>query len=169
MTVRLRYVLHETKLTQRMLDTLADGYQKPAHLVEAPWIRRVGMDDVPWLLSLAYKRYGAFDPGWVLLRLAEAMSRKHDWLVARSARAFVIANLFLPPWRECQPECNIVVLCAEPGAVWDAVRVARYSVEWAKEKGCLHWWLGSETSYDISPIAKRIGASQAMPRFRMDF
>lgn len=150
-----------------MLDSLPQTRMGHPGVPPPPAIRRVVLNDLPWLLSVAYQRYGAYDPGPILTRLAEMMQRP-DWLVMRSAHAFAISNLFVPAWRtQAEPECNVVILCAEPGGVWDAVRVLRESVRWARQKGCTAWWFGSETEVDISAIARRVGGVKALPRYRI--
>ena len=139
-----------------------DGGTVPRNL-----LREATADDVPWIMSLGYSRYGPYDPGPVLSHIIHLIRSDHA-LFIRNDRAFAIGTLFVPPWRLTPPECNVLMLCSEPGAVWDAVRCLRRVVSWAKDKGCIKCWFGSETEYDISAVAKRVGGVQEQPRFRID-
>jgi len=130
-------------------------------------VRRVAVDDLPWAMSLGYRRYGAYDPGKTLLYLAEVLSAPQA-LFIRTDDAFLLAAIITPVWRSDGPECNVLALCSEPGAHWQAIRLLRRSVGWAKERGCRSWWFASETHYDISALAKRVGAVVAHPRYRID-
>jgi hypothetical protein len=135
---------------------------------DAREIRALTVDDVPWLMSLAYKRYGPYEPGKILVYLLETL-RNRDALCLRTGRAFMIAGLIMPIWRTENPECNIIALCAEEGAHWEAVKLLRRSVDWARERQCRKWWFGSETKHDISALAKRVGGTECRPRYEIEF
>ena len=56
-----------------------------------------------------------------------------------------------------------MAICAEEGHHWDAIKLLRASLEWAKEQGHKRWLLSSsETDHPIGKLAERIGA-QALP------
>src|SRR5215475_8211559 len=92
--------------------------------------RELTVNDLPWCLSLGHRRYGNYDPGGALSFLA-AIFRSPDALCIRTANAFLIASHVVgPPWRPDEPECHVMVLCAEVGAHWEAARLLRRSVAW---------------------------------------
>ena len=82
---------------------------------QASGLRRIILDDIPWMLSLAYERYGPYDPGGVLLFLLQA-HKSPDMLLLRTAQAFLVANRVAPPWWPKRFECHVMGLCAKAGA-----------------------------------------------------
>ena len=130
-------------------------------------LRRVAPDDVPWVLSLAYKRYRSYDPGKTLLWLLNVM-RNDRALAIRSENAFVISHITTTAWWPDEPECHVAFTCAAEGHHWEAVRLLRQSIGWAREKGCVRWWFSSETDVDVEALALRVGARPAVMRYLID-
>jgi hypothetical protein len=157
----LRIILHHTKLTPAMLDTIDPSLKRTPSRY-----RVANVEDIPWMLSVGYRVYGPYDPGPVLTYLV-ALLRNNDAQILRTDKAISVATLFKPPWSSV-PECNVVALCAIDGAVWDAVRLLKATIIWARARGCAKWWFGSETNTDISAIAKRVGGVRILPRYRID-
>jgi len=130
--------------------------------------RDLTFDDMPWVLSLAHKRYPTFDPGGALRFLAIVIPAPQA-LTIRSEGAFLIAShVAAPPWYPDQPECHVMALCAEAGAHWEAARLMRRSVAWAREQGCVRWRFHSETEHLIGALAERVGARKDSPRYVID-
>jgi hypothetical protein len=119
------------------------------------------------VLSLSSERYRHFDPGRTLLWLM-ATVQSPTALCLRTDRAFLIQNIITPAWHPREPEAHVLFLCAEPKAHWDAMRLVKESVRWAKEKGCLRWWICSETENSIEALARRMGAEPAVMRYKLD-
>lgn len=122
--------------------------------------------DLPWVMSLAYRRYGPYDPGKVLRFLVSAIDDPKG-LLLRSDEAFLIASAYEPMWSNT-PECNVLFLCAEEGAHWQTISLLQTSIDWARAKACCKWWLGSETESDIGALAKRVGAEPTWPRYKLE-
>jgi hypothetical protein len=87
------------------------------------------------------------------------------FLPLRSDNAFLIAMLSTTPWSPASPECNVALVCAEEGAMWEAVMLLRASIEWAKRRKCCLWRLSSETDFDLEPIALKLGAKERHTRY----
>ena len=87
------------------------------------------------------------------------------FLPIRSDHAFLIAMLSTTPWTPATPECNVVLVCAEEGRMWEAIMLLRASQEWADRRLCSLWRLSSETDFDIGPIAHKLGATEANVRY----
>jgi hypothetical protein len=98
----------------------------------------------------------------------DVIQRQPNTLVIRTQRAYLISNILTPAWHPQEPECHVLFLCAEPKAHWDAMRLVRENVRWAREKGCVRWWICSETEHSIEAFAKRMGAAAALTRYRLD-
>lgn len=120
-------------------------------------IRAITADDVPWGMSLAHRRYESFDPGGALIAIGQAMSLKTA-LAIRSDHGFLVANITRYGWWPDRRNCHVLWLCVEEGHPWDACKLLRASVEWAKAEGCKRWWLTSETEHAVASLAERIGA-----------
>lgn len=78
-------------------------------------------------------------------------------LAIRTDRAFLVAVLS-PVYFWSRIAAQNMILVAEPGAIWDAVRLARRARDWAAERGAVKYCLAAETGIDLGPIARRIGA-----------
>jgi len=139
------------------------------HDLLRPAYRKVVADDIPWMLSLAHERYGAFDPGGALSFLLQALNSPLTLLLRSCARdAFLIAATVTPPWYPTATECHVMVLCAKPGAHWQAIKLLRGSVEWARLRKCVRWRFHSETQHDVAALCRRIGATPDSPRYVID-
>jgi hypothetical protein len=86
------------------------------------------------------------------------------FLPIRTDDAFLIAMLSTTPWMPSVPECNVGMVCADDGAVWQAVTLLRASIEWARRRKCSIWRLSSDTDYDLTPIALKLGARELSVR-----
>ncbi|HEX3525154.1 MAG TPA: hypothetical protein VHT52_24080 [Stellaceae bacterium] len=89
------------------------------------------------------------------------------FLPQRTANAFLISMISVKPWTPADYECNVAALCADDGALWEAMKLIRWSVEWARLRKCTTWSMMSDTDYDFTMLARRIGATEASPRFQM--
>jgi hypothetical protein len=138
-------------------------------LVSELELRRVRANDLPWLLSLAYRRYRSFDPGKTLAWLFEVMNSPKG-LVIRSDDACVIAVITVSPWHTPEErECHIVFCFAEQNKHWQACRLLRQSQQWARSQDCRLWRFHSDTLHDVSPLAEYIGAKICTPRYMVEF
>jgi hypothetical protein len=87
------------------------------------------------------------------------------FLPIRSDHAFLIGMLSTTPWCPQTPECNVALVCAEEGKMWQAMMLIRISIEWAKRRKCSLWRLSSETDFDLQPIALKVGAKELNVRY----
>lgn len=87
------------------------------------------------------------------------------FLPIRTDNAFMIAMLSTTPWVPQTPECNVALVCADDGCMWEAVMLLRASIEWAKRRKCSLWRLSSETDFDLEPIALKLGARERSVRY----
>lgn len=128
---------------------------------------KVAINDLPWLLSLANERYRRFDPGRTLMWLVDTIKNEY-MLASRTTDAFCITSMLTPAWHPKEPEAHVLFLCAAEGAHWQAMSLLRESVAWARGKGCVRYWLSSETEHSIEALAKRVGAEPAVTRYKLD-
>jgi len=82
----------------------------------------------------------------------------------RTDRAFMISMLNVLPWKPGDPEVNVMAVCAEPDAGMDVFRLARASIEWGRKRKAWRWYIVGETSFDLEPIARRVGSTGHMKR-----
>lgn len=128
-------------------------------------------EDIPWALALAKRRYGA---RWDYLA-AEGWFRQivlkqpMVFLPIRAADAFLIAMINVLPWLPSEWETNVIMFVADKGAMWQALGLARASIAWARQRKCTEWRISSETAHELGPIAKRLGAEDLSPRYRVRF
>jgi hypothetical protein len=150
--------VHQFPRTQRAEPSRADF--RPRLITE---------DDIGWMLELGDRRYPSrYD------RLATEMWFRNIvlkgpmmFLPIRSDHAFCIAMLSTTPWTPHTPECNVTLVCADNGKMWEAVMLLRASIEWARRRKCSLWRLTSETDFDLEPIALKLGATEANVRWQL--
>jgi hypothetical protein len=124
-------------------------------------------DDVPWLYHLMRKKYSQrYDAvtteGWYRnLVLKQPMV----YLPQRTANAFCISMLTFVPWLPAEYECTVVCVCADDGAMWEAVKLIRSAIEWARKRKCMYFRMSSDTDTDLAAFARRLGAEEISPRF----
>ena len=134
---------------------------------KATELRRVKIDDLPFVLSLGYERYPPFDPGRMLSWLAATLQNPQA-LAIRTDHAFLIGSIAIPVGQPKDRGFHVLYVCAAEGHHWETVRLLRDSISWARGSGCMEWWVSSETAVDIEPLAKRVGAKPRVMRYRLD-
>jgi len=132
-----------------------------------PWL--LSENDLPWLFFLGKKKYGtewdeATTEGWFRNIVLKSPLMFH---AVRTANAFCISMISVLPWLPSDFECNIVFICADDGAGWEAMKLMRDSIVWARKRKCVRWKLASDTEVDMYAIARRLGATEVSPRFTL--
>lgn len=138
----------------------------PSHLSILVGIRLLTEDDIPWVYDVSVRKYPHYDAvtteGWyrnVVLKTPLL------FLPQRTDNAFCISMLSFTPWLPASSECLVVFICADDGAHWEALKLMRASIEWARKRGCKFWRVSSDTDSDLTMFARRIGATEISPRF----
>lgn len=131
--------------------------------------RLITEEDLLWVVWLGRKRYPKnYDPpgaeGWLR---NQVLKNPLMFLPMRTRNAFCISLISVKPWTPTENECNVAAICADDGAMWEAMKLIRWSVEWARNRKCTLWSMMSDTQYDFSALAQRIGATEAAPRYQM--
>lgn len=130
--------------------------------------RKCTVDDLPWILSLAHRRYTKTpDPGTSLSWLVRCLQTPLA-LVIRSEGAFCTAIIETQAWWPGEPECHIAVLVADKGHHWEAITLLKTTISWARANGCARWYLSSETDFDFEMLARRVGAKPGVMKYRLD-
>lgn len=130
---------------------------------------KVEVADLPWVLSLGYECYGPYDPGGVLQFLLGAINNPNILAIrSEDKNAALAAHINIPPWYPKSPECNVLLVCARKGSHWQAVKLLRESVAWARLRGCVIWRFHSDSVHDVGALAKRVGARNDTARYIMD-
>ena len=122
--------------------------------------RLIREECVPWMVALAHRRY----PNNFDIQSAEmwfrniVLKQPMVFCPIRTDHAFCVAMVSANPWLPAELHSHIAMVCAEDGKMWDAMLLLRESLAWAKRRGCVDWRLGSETLFELAPMAKRVGA-----------
>ena len=123
---------------------------------------------MPWLQTLFKKRYPKHDALTTERWFRSVVCRDALNLYAvRTDGAFLVAMNTVLPWTPSEPEVNVVCICADDNAGWQVIRLLRASIEWAHHRNAAKWRLTSDTSYDVWPLAERVGASHVRPRYEI--
>jgi hypothetical protein len=85
----------------------------------------------------------------------------------RTDHAFTISTLHIWPWLPSEYECHMMMICADDDAMWEVVTLLRATIEYARKRKCVCWRVTSETDFDLTPIAQRLGAREESPRFTL--
>jgi hypothetical protein len=83
----------------------------------------------------------------------------------RTDHAFMVTLISLLPWLPGEPEASVVMLCAENDRIWDSIKLARASFDWAVRRNCWRWGFTSDTTFDLGPLARRLGIAERFPRY----
>ena len=127
-------------------------------------------DDIGWLAYLCKKRYShRYDQFGTENWFRNVVLKQPGlFLPIRTQNAFSIALIAYIPWTPAEIECNMAFVCADDGAMWEALKLMRASIEWARLRRCKKWRMSSDTEYDFSAIARRLGATELSPRFTLE-
>lgn len=138
-------------------------------LVDTP--RVMTEDDLPWLNYLCRKRYSyIYDPESTEAWFRNIVLKSPLMFYAiRTNDAFVITMLSIVPWLPNTVESNVIFICADDGALWQAMTLLRCSIAWSRRRQCTLWRVSSDTDYDLRPLARRLGATELTPRFILRF
>lgn len=140
-----------------------------AVLVDQP--RLMGEADLDWLTYLCKKRYShAYDSDSTAAWFTNIVLKSPLMFYAiRSQDAFCISMLSITPWIPNSIECNVVFICADDDCMWQALRLLRCSIDWARRRKCTLWRISSDTDYDLRLLALRVGARELSPRYVLKF
>ena len=135
--------------------------------VVAKYHRIVVENDIPWMVNLAARRY----PRNYDIEAAEMWMRNivlkqpMVFYPIRTDHAFMVTLISLLPWLPGEPEASVVMLCAEDDRIWDSIKLARASFDWAVRRNCWRWGFTSDTTFDLGPLARRLGIAERFPRY----
>lgn len=123
--------------------------------------------DIYWVVWLGRKRYPHnYDPvgaeGWLRNNV---LKQPLMFFAQRTQNAFCVSMISLKPWTPTESECHVAAICADDGAMFEALKLVRWSIEWAKSRKCVSWAISSDTEYDFEMLARRVGAETISPRF----
>lgn len=127
--------------------------------------------DIPWLNYLCKKKYSnrydsSTTENWFRNIVLKSPLTFH---AIRTQNAFLIDMLSVMPWLPAEPENIVVFVCADDGASWEALKLLRDSIAWARSRRCAIWRLSSDTETDLVAIAKRLGVTEISPRYCIRF
>lgn len=127
-------------------------------------------DDLPWLHYLFGKRYPRrYDQDTTERWFKQAViTNPLNFYAARTDDAFLVALVAVLPWIPSEPEVNVVGVCAEEDSAWQVVRLLRASIDWSIKRNAARWRISTDTGYDLSSMALRVGARQIRPRYEID-
>jgi hypothetical protein len=136
-------------------------------------MRHMTRDDLPWAYALCKRRYSSrFDADTTAAWFQNiVLSNPLQFLAIRSDHAFVIAHLEAMPWTAFELEVSVMFTCCEEGCrtgIWEALNLHKQSMEWGKRRKAVRWHLWSDTSFDLGPLAARLGCEQASSRYIKD-
>src|SRR5215469_1877212 len=123
--------------------------------------------DFDWLNYLCKKRYShKYDSDTTAAWFKNVVLKSPLMFFAcRTQDAFAITLISITPWLPNSIEANLVFVCADDGCMWQAIRLLRSSIDWAKRRECSLWRMSSDTDYDLTPLANRLGVTELSPRF----
>jgi hypothetical protein len=151
------------------IPVLVDEFAPDAGVLMEPWL--LTENDLPWLIFLCKKKYESrYDPisteQWFRNIVLKSPLM---FLPVRMPNSFMICMLSTLPWIPSEFDCNVVFICADDGHMWEAMKLLRHSIEWAKKRKCKRWRLCSDTETDLTMMARRVGAWEISPRYTIEF
>jgi hypothetical protein len=134
-----------------------------------PWV--MSEADLKWLNYLFAKKYPPpqYDPitteAWFRNVVLKAPLMFHP---CRLANSFAISMMTCVPWLPAEFEVHVICVCADDGYMWEAIRLMRASIAWARQRKCKRWRLSSDTDFELGGMAKRLGATEITPRYMLE-
>jgi hypothetical protein len=127
--------------------------------------------DLPWMHRLFRLRYpNNYDANTADTWFAETVLKCPTlFLSIRTKDAFLIALLSNKPWLPDDFEVFVIVVAADHGKIWQTPTLLRHSIDWAKRRGAKKWRFQSDTTHDIKPLMRRVGATAEEPRYIVEF
>ena len=126
-------------------------------------------DDQSWVHELGKRRYPTrFDDftamNWLLNTV---LTNPLVYFPVRTDNAFIIGHMIAHAVYGQEIIVDIEMICADEGALWEAACLLEASKRWGKFRNAKLWQITSET-YDLRPLAFRVGAKEVIPRYRME-
>ena len=90
------------------------------------------------------------------------------YYAARTDDAFCVSMVAVAPWTPSDFRCEVCIIGADVGHVWQCIPLLKASIAWARGRKCVSWHCDSATSQEIGPLMKRVGATAIEPRYRME-
>lgn len=127
--------------------------------------------DIPWFWEIGRRRYehrydGLCTEQWFRNIV---LKQPFTFFPTRTENAFCISMVTLLPWLPAEPQCEVVFICADEGHEMEALKLIRASVDWGRQRRCGSWKITSETDFDLSTLAKRVGAREVWPRYTLRY
>ena len=141
-----------------MNDTMYQGDVNPRQFPSSPakpMIRQATLDDIPFIAQLGKERYPQRDIEkdipW-----ARWCIQNPDRLVLVGPNSMGCCQIDWIYGHECKARLD--VLAARPGPIWEALRMLRIMLNWARQKGAVgSFILDANTGVDFEPFSQRLG------------
>jgi hypothetical protein len=145
----------------RAIDPI-DEFRRESVLNQARIARAMTAYDVPWFITLCHERY---PPRADKIRIENWLRNRvladpTTHLAMRTGAAACITTLSEQLWFPGDWEGHVTMIVAEEGAIWEAIKLLRFSKHWTQERQCVCWRMTNGTSHDIGPLARRLGAQE---------
>ncbi len=128
-------------------------------------VRKVEIQDFPWILSNAAKVFGNIDKEDSAKFLYYAMNSP-NFLVIRTDHAFGCA-LYEPwPFNTKERHAHEIFLVSDGTQGWDTYNIAKEMVEWARKNSCDI--IQFEPKSNLGPVMKRLGFATEQPSYRLN-
>jgi hypothetical protein len=161
---------------QRDVASSADATAAPGPALGVPVLvnrepQLITEHDIPWLNYICKKRYSnrydsSTTENWFRnIVLKSPMT----FYATRMSDAFQISMLSVMPWLPAEPEAIVLFVCADDGKLYQAVKLMRDSIEFARKRRCAVWRLSSDTDIELVALAKRLGVTEISPRYSLRF
>ena len=124
--------------------------------------------DIEECVAIAASRYRELDvPATIAWARARINEPKLSFLRSENAVCCVIYESTF--WAPNEADARLIFLAGRMGAgLWEAYSLMKEQVRRAKALGCSKFYMGTETEFDLSPIAKRLGFVHAGATYRME-
>lgn len=127
--------------------------------------------DIPWLYDICIRRYSPeYDPVSTEHWFRNLVLKNPLFFCAqRTDNAFCITALSALNWLPTKFNANVAFIAAEEGAVWEAMKLLRASIAWARSRKAATWAVASDTPTDLKLMAYHLGATEIHPRYVIRF
>lgn len=129
-------------------------------------IREATSADIPFLLAVARARYPAFDERATIAWLHQALTIPHVRVVRGDYGGGV--GIVTRPFHGGPSRAHMLFTVTLPNRRMEGYFIIKALDEWRREMGAESLHFGSDTGVDFAPFARRLGAVEERPSYRID-
>ena len=131
-------------------------------------IRPATLDDLDRIFDIARSAYPEFDEQSSRLWAVNALQNPNI-LIAVGEKGFGVSAVSAPFYAPTRLKGVMLFLASTKGAGYEPCALLRYMIDWSRERGAVSFHFGEDTGANLSPLAKRVRATNDRDSYAIRF